>query len=363
MRGNRRRDSAPERRLRSALHARGLRYRVDLPIRVAGRRPIRPDVVFTRARVAVFVDGCFWHGCRVHSKPPRTNAPYWSQRRRDRVAQARRHGVADLSVLSDPRPLEPEAGRKRLQRGALLNGEAPQTVWRDRKRLASIGEMAVVGDDPRGRAPVELLLIDDRRCVAAHRGRQRLRRAIEIKRPARPVEEKRAAVRGGAHNRLSGGDDARAGHRVVARLTESRQARERLTHRRRPVRGCRDRGHRRAFTRDPNQEHPLPGLGNSIVRRVEHHQAGHEPESLRAAAQLGAQRLPARVGTQRLDVLHHEGSPPDSTRSRKWNTCSDRGSSARIRPITEKPWQGGPPITTSGDTAGTRTSVTSPQTA
>lgn len=78
MLGNRRRDSGPELRLRSALHAAGLRFRVDLPIPVAGRRPIRPDVVFTRARVALFVDGCFWHGCVEHGTSPRTNSTYWS---------------------------------------------------------------------------------------------------------------------------------------------------------------------------------------------------------------------------------------------------------------------------------------------
>ena len=78
MLGNRRRDSTPERRLRSALHASGLRFRVDLPISVLGRRPIRPDVVLTRAGVVVFVDGCFWHGCPEHGKPPRTNSTYWN---------------------------------------------------------------------------------------------------------------------------------------------------------------------------------------------------------------------------------------------------------------------------------------------
>lgn len=78
MLGNRRRDSRPERRLRSALHADGMRFRVDLPIRLDGRRPIRPDIVFTRARVVVFVDGCFWHGCPEHGRPPRTNSGYWS---------------------------------------------------------------------------------------------------------------------------------------------------------------------------------------------------------------------------------------------------------------------------------------------
>lgn len=78
MRGNRRRDSVAELRLRSALHASGLRFRVDYPIRVPGWRPIRPDLVFTRARLAVFVDGCFWHGCPEHGTAPRSNPEYWA---------------------------------------------------------------------------------------------------------------------------------------------------------------------------------------------------------------------------------------------------------------------------------------------
>ena len=77
MRGNRRRDSEPELRLRKALHAVGLRFRVDFPIRVPDRRPIRPDIVFTKRRVAVFVDGCFWHGCPDHGRRPQTNSTYW----------------------------------------------------------------------------------------------------------------------------------------------------------------------------------------------------------------------------------------------------------------------------------------------
>jgi DNA mismatch endonuclease (patch repair protein) len=60
---------------------------VDFPIR-AGGRPIRPDVVFTARRVAVFLDGCFWHGCPIHGTMPATNASYWedkieANRRRD----------------------------------------------------------------------------------------------------------------------------------------------------------------------------------------------------------------------------------------------------------------------------------------
>jgi DNA mismatch endonuclease (patch repair protein) len=59
MRRNRRRDSRAELALRSELHHRGLRFRVDFPIRLS-ERVVRPDVVFTRVRIAVFVDGCYW---------------------------------------------------------------------------------------------------------------------------------------------------------------------------------------------------------------------------------------------------------------------------------------------------------------
>jgi DNA mismatch endonuclease, patch repair protein len=77
MRGNRRRDTSPELALRRELHARGLRYRIDVPIRVEGLRPIRPDVVFRRHSLLIFVDGCFWHGCEQHRAAPRANATYW----------------------------------------------------------------------------------------------------------------------------------------------------------------------------------------------------------------------------------------------------------------------------------------------
>src|SRR5947209_1999356 len=76
MRSNRRRDTSPERELRSALHTRGWRFRVDLVVPVDGERA-RPDLVFTRRRVAVFVDGCFWHSCPVHGKAPLSNQSYW----------------------------------------------------------------------------------------------------------------------------------------------------------------------------------------------------------------------------------------------------------------------------------------------
>ena len=84
MRANRRRDTTPELRLRSALHRLGWRFRVDLPVEAAGRR-VRPDIVFTRRRVAVFVDGCFWHACPEHGQRPRANASYWEPKLRRNV--------------------------------------------------------------------------------------------------------------------------------------------------------------------------------------------------------------------------------------------------------------------------------------
>src|SRR4051794_14605351 len=77
MLANRGRDTRPELALRSILHGMGLRYRVALPIALSGGR-VRPDVVFVSARLAVFVDGCFWHGCVVHGTRPVSNSDYWN---------------------------------------------------------------------------------------------------------------------------------------------------------------------------------------------------------------------------------------------------------------------------------------------
>lgn len=70
----------------------GLRYRVDYPVLEKPRR--RADLAFTRARVAVFVDGCFWHGCPDHGTWPKRNAEFWrhkieTNRRRDRDTNER----------------------------------------------------------------------------------------------------------------------------------------------------------------------------------------------------------------------------------------------------------------------------------
>lgn len=109
MQGNRSRDTSPELAVRSLLHARGWRYRVS-------RRPIRAvrrtaDLVFGPARVAVFVDGCFWHGCPDHFVPPKTNPGYWNEkiggnRRRDAETDRllREHGWLPLRFWEHEEP-------------------------------------------------------------------------------------------------------------------------------------------------------------------------------------------------------------------------------------------------------------------
>lgn len=76
MRANKGRDTRPERALRSALHARGLRYRVNARPLPEVRRTV--DIVFPGQRVAVFLDGCFWHGCPDHHRPASRNSQFWT---------------------------------------------------------------------------------------------------------------------------------------------------------------------------------------------------------------------------------------------------------------------------------------------
>lgn len=70
-----RRDTAPELAVRRRLHSAGLRYRVAFPVPGQRRRTI--DIAFTRKKLAVFIDGCFWHGCAEHGTAPTSNADWW----------------------------------------------------------------------------------------------------------------------------------------------------------------------------------------------------------------------------------------------------------------------------------------------
>jgi DNA mismatch endonuclease (patch repair protein) len=79
-------NTKPETSLRSALHLRGLRFRIH-----RNDLPGSPDIVFPRHKIAIFIDGCFWHGCPKHGVHPRTNRKFWvdkieANRKRDRRA-------------------------------------------------------------------------------------------------------------------------------------------------------------------------------------------------------------------------------------------------------------------------------------
>lgn len=76
MQANRHRDTGPELAVRRLLHSRGLRYRVSIAPLKGLRR--RADIVFTRQRIAIFIDGCFWHGCPEHGRSTfNHNTAYW----------------------------------------------------------------------------------------------------------------------------------------------------------------------------------------------------------------------------------------------------------------------------------------------
>ena len=87
--------------LRRALHAKGLRYRLHLPLLTKPSRVA--DIVFSGAKVAVFVDGCFWHGFPEHASWPKNNADFWREkietnRSRDADTDQRLHALGWATV-------------------------------------------------------------------------------------------------------------------------------------------------------------------------------------------------------------------------------------------------------------------------
>lgn len=92
MQGNRSRHTAPELAVRRLVHAMGMRYLVNARPLPRVRRTA--DLVFRGAHVAVFIDGCYWHGCPLHYRQPAANSDYW----RDKVARNRARD-ADTDAL------------------------------------------------------------------------------------------------------------------------------------------------------------------------------------------------------------------------------------------------------------------------
>ncbi len=115
MRANKGRDTKPELRIRSAVHALGMRYHVNARPLPQLRRTA--DLLFTKARIAVFVDGCFWHGCPEHHSVSKTNADYWAEkvrtnRLRDAATdQALREAGWSVVRIWEHEPVESAANR------------------------------------------------------------------------------------------------------------------------------------------------------------------------------------------------------------------------------------------------------------
>lgn len=88
MRNQKRRDTAAELAIRRLSHARGMRYRVDAPLPLKESRR-RADMLFANAKVAVFIDGCYWHACPIHATRPKANADWWADKLAMNVARDR----------------------------------------------------------------------------------------------------------------------------------------------------------------------------------------------------------------------------------------------------------------------------------
>jgi DNA mismatch endonuclease, patch repair protein len=122
-----RRDTAPEVELRRELHSRGLRFRVSF--RPLGDLRSTADIVFTRAKVAVYVDGCFWHSCPEHGTMPATNRAWWCaklerNKARDRACDQALAAAGWRVVRVWEHESPPEAA-DRIERLVCGNREAP----------------------------------------------------------------------------------------------------------------------------------------------------------------------------------------------------------------------------------------------
>ncbi|KYF96095.1 very short patch repair endonuclease [Sorangium cellulosum] len=125
----RQKNTSAESAIRSELHALGLRYRIQVPVLTKPRRVA--DVAFVGPRVAVFVDGCFWHGCPQHATWPKQNADFWrakilanQERDRDTDARLRADGWEVVRVWAHERPNEAALRIAEVVRGRKAKGHA-----------------------------------------------------------------------------------------------------------------------------------------------------------------------------------------------------------------------------------------------
>lgn len=120
----------PEMALRRELHQRGLRFRVGYP--VPGRRRRTVDLAFTRVKVAVFVDGCFWHACPDHATWPRENAAWWRVKLTANVARDRDTDAAlreiGWEVIRIWEHTDPSSGADRVTEAVVRRRAAAEDV-------------------------------------------------------------------------------------------------------------------------------------------------------------------------------------------------------------------------------------------
>ena len=128
MQGNRSRDTKPELAVRSAVHRRGMRFRVAA--RPQPELPRTADLVLRKSRVAVFVDGCYWHGCPEHHTQPATNAEYWADKIAGNVARDAETTDylegAGWTVLRFWEHEDPEAAADRVQQTVRAALQSPE---------------------------------------------------------------------------------------------------------------------------------------------------------------------------------------------------------------------------------------------
>lgn len=129
MRANRRRDTGPELVLRSMLHRAGYRYRCDYRLDLDSGIRVRPDIVFTKRRTAIFVDGCFWHLCPQHGRQPTTNSGYWSPKlQRNRERDERNTAALQEAGWTVIRVWEHEPAQSAFEQVVATLGQAPSRL-------------------------------------------------------------------------------------------------------------------------------------------------------------------------------------------------------------------------------------------
>jgi DNA mismatch endonuclease (patch repair protein) len=149
MRGNRKRDTRPELAVRSALHRRGLRFNKDFLITTSTVR-VRVDVAFPRRRIAVLIDGCFWHRCPLHETEPRANATYWGPKLDRNVARDRSQEAGlrleGWTVVRGWEHEDPVMVAERI--AALLGSRRKEAADDATVEVTRVGEVPAVGSDP-----------------------------------------------------------------------------------------------------------------------------------------------------------------------------------------------------------------------